>query len=65
MHPGSEARDADSGGRTLLYRPKTRKAPARRYAFAVAPLGGGIIGRYVTGMTVGELPEVRFSEACS
>jgi len=59
------APDADSGGRTLLYRPKPKKAPARRYAFTVAPLGGGIIGQYVTEMTVGELPEVRFSEACS
>jgi hypothetical protein len=59
------ARDASSGGRTLLYRPRPKKAPARRYAFSVAPLGGGIIGQYVTEMTVGELPEVRFSEACS
>jgi hypothetical protein len=58
-------RDANSGGRTLLYRPKPTKAPGRRYAFSVAPLGGGIIGQYVTEMTVGELPEVRFSEACS
>ena len=59
------APDADSGGRTLLYRPKPKKAPQRRYAFSVAPLGGGIIGQYVNEMTIGELPEVRFSEACS
>jgi hypothetical protein len=59
------APDADAGGRTLLYRPKPKKAPGRRYAFSVAPLGGGIIGQYVNEMTVGELPEVRFSEACS
>jgi hypothetical protein len=56
---------ADGGGRTLLYRPKPKKAPQRRYAFSVAPLGGGIIGQYVNEMTVGELPEVRFPEACS
>ncbi len=63
--PFFSAPDPDSGGRTLLYRPKPKKAPARRYAFVVAPLGGGIIGRYVREMTVGELPEVRFTEACS
>jgi hypothetical protein len=63
--PFFSARDRNAGGRTLLYRPKPRKAPARRYAFSVAPLGHGIIGRYVNEMTVGELPEVRFTEACS
>ena len=57
--------DANSGGVTMLYRPKPKVAPKRRYAFGVAPLGGGIIGRYVSDMTVGELPEVRYSEACS
>ncbi|MGE0027925.1 MAG: hypothetical protein AB7O78_00955 [Thermoleophilia bacterium] len=59
------APDANGGGRTLLYRPKPAKAPERRYAFTVAPLGHGIIGQYVNEMTVGELPEVRFTEACS
>lgn len=59
------ARDGDGAGSTLLYRPKPAKAPQRRYAFTVAPLGHGIIGRYVNEMTVGELPEVRFTEACS
>ncbi|HTI32841.1 MAG TPA: hypothetical protein VL422_04130 [Miltoncostaea sp.] len=63
--PFFTAGDADSGGRTLLYRPKPKKAPARRYAFIVAPLGHGIIGRYVHAMSVGELPEVRFTEGCS
>jgi hypothetical protein len=63
--PFSRAKDADSAGVTLLYRPKPKKAPARRYAFVVAPLGHGIIGRYVRSMTVGELPEVRFTEGCS
>lgn len=59
------APDQNSGGRTLLYRPTPKKAPGRRYAFSVAPLGHGIIGQYVNEMTVGELPEVRFQEACS
>ena len=59
------APDANGGGSTLLYRPKPAKAPGRRFAFTVAPLGHGIIGRYVNEMTVGELPEVRFQEACS
>jgi hypothetical protein len=59
------APDPNSSGSTLLYRPKPAKAPGRRYAFTVAPLGHGIIGRYVNEMTVGELPEVRFREACS
>ena len=45
--------------------PRPKKAPSRRYAFSVAPLGHGIVGRYVNEMTVGELPEVRFTEACS
>jgi hypothetical protein len=63
--PFFTVKDADSGGVTLLYRPKPKKAPARRYAFIVAPLGHGIIGRYVHSMSVGELPEVRFTEGCS
>jgi hypothetical protein len=63
--PFFTAKAADSGGVTLLYRPKPKKAPARRYAFIVAPLGHGIIGRYLHTMTVGELPEVRFTEGCS
>lgn len=63
--PFFTAPDAGTKGRALLYRPKPAKAPERRYAFSVAPLGHGIIGQYVNEMTVGELPEVRFSEACS
>jgi hypothetical protein len=63
--PFFSARERGTGGRVLLYRPKPKKAPERRYAFRVAPLGHGIIGRYVNEMTVGELPEVRFTEACS
>lgn len=63
--PYFTARDANSGGLTLLYRPKPKAAPARRLSFTVAPLGHGIIGRYVNEMSVGELPEIRYSEACS
>jgi hypothetical protein len=63
--PFFTAPEANGPGRVLLYRPKPKKAPQRRYAFHVAPLGHGIIGQYVNEMTVGELPEVRFTEACS
>jgi len=58
------ARDANSGGRELVYRPRPVAAPARRYAFIVASLGGSR-ARFVSEMSVGEVPEVRYSEACS
>ena len=63
--PFAAARDADSGGLELVYRPRPKVAPARRYVFVTASLGAGIPGRYVTEMTVGDLPEARYSEACS
>jgi hypothetical protein len=59
------ARDANSGGLELLYRPKPSVAPARRIAFVTAPLDPLIPGRYVREMSVGDVPEVRYSEACS
>ena len=58
------ARDANSGGRELVYRPRPVAAPARRLAFIVAPLGGSR-ARFVSEMSVGDVPEVRYSEACS
>jgi hypothetical protein len=48
-----------------VYRPRPKAAPARRHVFVTASLGSGIPGRYVTEMTVGDLPEARHSEACS
>jgi hypothetical protein len=63
--PDFAARDADSGGRQLVYRPRPKATPARRYVFVTASLGSDIPGRYVTEMTVGDLPEARYSEACS
>ena len=59
------ARDANSGGLELVYRPRPQIAPARRIAFVTAPLGEDIPGRYVSEMSGGDVPEVRYSEACS
>jgi hypothetical protein len=63
--PSLVARDANSGGLEMVYRPRPKLAPARRYVFVTAPLGDGIRGRWVTEMTVGDMPEARYSEACS
>lgn len=62
--PFFAARDANSGGLELVYRPRPAVAPLRRLAFVTAPLGGGG-RRYVSEMSVGDVPEVRYSEACS
>jgi hypothetical protein len=57
-------RDLNSGGLQLVYRPRPVVAPLRRLAFVTAPLGGDG-RRYVSEMSVGDVPEVRYSEACS
>jgi hypothetical protein len=58
------ARDPNSGGRELVYRPRPKVTPTRRLAFIVASLGGSR-SRFVSEMSVGDVPEVRYSEACS
>ncbi len=63
--PDFATRDPNSGGRQLVYRPRPKLAPARRYVFVTASLGSDIPGRYVSEMSVGDLPEARYSEACS
>jgi hypothetical protein len=63
--PYSAARDPSSGGRQLVYRPRPKLAPGRRHVFVTASFGSDVRGRYVTEMTVGDLPEARYPEACS
>ena len=63
--PFFAARDANSGGLEMVYRPRPKAAPARRYVVVTASLGSGIPGRYVSEMSVGDLPEARYQEACS
>jgi hypothetical protein len=62
--PFFATRDANSGGLEMVYRPRPKVAPARRYVFVTASLGSGIPGRYVSEMSVGDLPEARYGEAC-
>jgi hypothetical protein len=62
--PSFVTRDPNSGGLQPVYRPRPVVAPLRRLAFATAPLGGDG-RRYVSEMSVGDVPEVRYSEACS
>ena len=63
--PFFAARDANSGGLEMVYRPRPKAAPARRYVFVTASIGSAIPGRYVSEMSVGDLPEARYQEACS
>lgn len=62
--PALAARNPSSGGVDLVYTPKPKAFPGRRYVFTTGSFGG-LNGRYVTSMTVGEMPEARYSEACS
>jgi hypothetical protein len=63
--PFLAAPDPRFGGCQLAYRPRPRAAPARRSVFVTASFGSDIPGRYVSEMTVGDLPEARYTEACS
>ncbi len=62
--PFAAIRNVDAGGVDLVYRPRPKAQPTRRYVFTVGRLAR-IPGRYVSEMSVGELPEVRYPEACS
>ncbi|MGE3141184.1 MAG: hypothetical protein AB7O53_17185 [Thermoleophilia bacterium] len=62
--PVLAARNPSSGGVDLVYKPRPKAFPQRRYVFSTGSFGG-LNGRYVTAMSVGEMPEARYSEACS
>lgn len=63
--PDAARRNPNTGGLVLTYNADLRGKPRRRFVFSTARLDADTPGRYVTSMSVGDTPEVLYSEACS